>query len=167
VTTNVSTRRIFHTALDLTGQSAPLAEDDPNTSIEALSLARATNGRPDTESGIAFAEAYPPSTFISVLEHRNPKLIENLNLRQVRRGVYDGDHKLTMVHDRVEGLFDTQADPTEMRDIADQQPTVTQRLKTQINDFVQTETAQRPAVNGMSSVDEVVEDNLRALGYID
>ncbi len=167
VKTNVSTRRIFHTALDLAGVPAPLPEGDPNANMQALSLARTTNGQPDSEGGVAFAEAYPPSTFISVLEHRNPQVIEQMQLRQVRRGVYDGDHKLAMVHDRVEALYDTQADPTEIRDIAAQQPGIAQRLKTHLTDFVKAKTAQRSPTNGVGAVNDVIEDNLRALGYID
>ncbi|MAS34915.1 MAG: sulfatase [Anaerolineaceae bacterium] len=167
VQTNVSTRRIFHTALDMADIQPPLDEADPNADVKNLSLVRATNGRPDPEAGIAFSEAFPPSTFLSVLEHRNPPVIEQMKLRMVRRGVYEGVHKLAMVHDQVEGLFDTQKDPTEIRDIAAAQPDLTQQLQSRLAQFVQTSAAQNGGNNGFGEMDQSVEDNLRALGYIE
>ncbi|MBZ0301948.1 MAG: hypothetical protein K8J31_19525, partial [Anaerolineae bacterium] len=167
IQTNVSTRRIFHTVLDLTGIQPPLDEADPNADVANLSLVRATNGRPDPERGIAFSEAFPPSTFLNVLEHRNPPLIDRLRLRLVRRGVYDGVHKLTTVHDQVEELFDTARDPAEVRNIAADEPDVTQRLQARLAQFVHNSEAQRPGANGFGEVDDAVLDNLRALGYIE
>jgi arylsulfatase A-like enzyme len=167
VQTNVSTRRIFHTVLDLAGLKPPIDEADPNADVARLSLAQATNGRPDSEAGLAFAEAYPPMTFLNVLEHRDPAAIERLRLRSVRRGVYDGLHKLTLVDDAVEALFDTHDDPTETRDLAAQKPEVAQRLQAQVAEFVQQRTHVHHATNGFGRVDAAVEENLRALGYID
>jgi len=167
VQTNVSTRRIFHTVLDLTGIQPPLDEADPNADTAGLSLVRATNGRPDSEGGIAFSEAFPPSTFLSVLEHRNPPLIERLRLRQVRRGVYDGIHKLTMVDDQVEELFDTVADPTEVRDLASDEPDTTQRLQARLTQFMQSTNGHANGANGFGEMDEAVLQNLRDLGYIE
>src|SRR5690606_1101235 len=45
IQTNVSTRRIFHTLLDVTEIKPPLAEDDPNADVQGLSLISALNGR--------------------------------------------------------------------------------------------------------------------------
>lgn len=167
IQTNVSTRRIFHTVLDLAGIQPPLDEADPNADVAGLSLLRATNGRPDPEGNMAFAEAFPPTTFLNVLEHRNPPVIDRLRLRLVRRGVYDGAHKLTMVHDQVEGLYDTRTDPTESRDIAADHPELAQRLRAKLAQFVQNSEAQRPGMNGFGEMDEAVIENLRALGYIE
>ena len=116
---------------------------------------------------MAFAEAYPPSTFVSVIQHSNPAALEKLRLRQVRRGVYDGVHKLAVVHDQVEGLFDTQADPNEVRDISAQNPALAQRLQGRITDFVKLSETLRLDQRGYSEVDDTVVDSLRALGYIE
>ncbi len=167
IPTNVSTRRIFHTLLDLLDLKPPIDESDPNADVSRLSLLRATNGRPDSEAGIAFAEAYPPSTFVNVLEHRNPAALEKLRLRQVRRGVYDGVHKLAVVQEQVEGLYDTQADPSELHDIAAQNPDLTRRLQDRIATFVKTSETYRLGSDGYGTVDESVLDSLRALGYIE
>ena len=78
ITTNVSTRRIFHTVLDVTETVPPLAEDNPNADVKGLSLISSLNGRPDTERGIAYAEAYPPLTLLNTLKPRKPELVEKL-----------------------------------------------------------------------------------------
>lgn len=167
VTTNVSTRRIFHTVLDVTETMPPLAEDDPNADVKGLSLISSLNGRPDTERGIAYAEAYPPLTLLNTLKPRKPELVEKLKLTHIRRGVYDGDHKLALVGDKVENLFNVAHDPTEEQDIAEEQPERVGELQAKISDFIQDAAKQRTDSVDNSDVSEDVIDNLRALGYIE
>lgn len=167
ISTNVSTRRIFHTVLDIAGIQPPLDEADPNANVAGLSLARATNGKPDTEGGIAFSEAFPPSTFLNVLEYRNPSIIERLRLTQVRRGIYDGRYKLTVVANQVEGLFDVAQDPAEMQSIARAQPDLAATMQEKIGVFVTTAEQYRADGAAFSEVSDDVVDNLRALGYIE
>lgn len=168
VTTNVSTRRIFHTVLDVAGIKPPLDEADPNADVEKLSLVRSTNCKPDPEGDVAFSEAFPPQTFISVLKHRNPSLINRMKLTQVRRGIYDGVHKLAIVGDKVEGLFNVAHDPTEVHDVSGSNLTLVTELKARIGSFVQG-AVNRRAERLMSEgeVSEEVVDQLRALGYIE
>ena len=167
VKTNVSTRRIFHTILDIAGLQPSFDEDHPNTNVEGLSLARATNCKPDTEGGLVFAEAFPPLTFLNVLEHRNPSLIDRLYLTQVRRGVYEDTHKLAVVANQIEGLFDVSADPGETADVAAEKPELAAELQRKIDDFVIAAERYRNNGDAQNGVDPSVEDNLRALGYID
>jgi arylsulfatase A-like enzyme len=168
VQTNVSTRRLFHTVLDIAGAKLPLDEADPNANVHGLSLARSVNGRPDTEGGVAFAEAYPPQTFLSVLRHRNPTLIDHMRLTQVRRGVYDGSHKLAIVADKVEGLFDVSSDPTEIHDLSPHHAARVTELKAKIGAFME-QAVKRRAENTLldGEVNDEVLDQLRALGYIE
>jgi len=167
VKTNVSTRRIFHTVLDAADVKPPLSSDDPNADIVNLSLHTATNGRPDPEAGIVYAEAIPPKTFLHVLEHRTPHHIDALQLRLTRRGIYDGDHKLAMVGDNVEGLFDLTQDPSEHQDIADTDTQRAEDLKTKVETFV-AETANHNNHHlPEGEVSEDVADNLRQLGYFE
>ncbi len=165
VSTNISTRRIYHTVLDTVGLKSNT--DSPDGNISALSLAHSLNGRPDAEGGLAFAEAFPPLTFLNVMKHRNPSLIDSLRLRQVRRGVYSGAHKLAMVGGQVEGLFDVALDPAEMQDVAGDNPAVVEDLQRQIGFFVAETESQRAAAGQFGGVDEDVVENLRALGYIE
>lgn len=165
--TNVSTRRIFHTVLDVAGVAPPLSSDNPNANTAALTLHRATNGRPDTEDGIAYAEAIPPQTFLHVLEHRAPHHIDELKLTSTRRGIYADNHKLAMVGNQVEGLFDITSDPAEHHNIAQDNHERTQSLQTKLSAFVE-QTAQQTQhhlPDGEVSAD--VADNLRQLGYFE
>lgn len=167
VLTNVSTRRIFHTVMALSGIKPPLDEADPNANVTGLSLARATNGRQDVEGGLVFAEAFPPRTFLNVLQHRSPAVIERLNLTQVRRGVYEGAHKLAVVQNKVEGLFDISADPAETRDMSTSQPERAALLQRKIAAFVTHAERWRANSEAFGEMGAEVVDNLRALGYID
>lgn len=167
IQTNVSTRRIFHTALDIAGVTPPLASDDPNADVDTLTLHRAINGRPDPEAGIVYAEAIPPTTFLHVLEHRTPHHIDELSLTLTRRGIYEGDHKLAMVGDTVEGLFDITSDPSEQTNIAENDSQRTESLQTKVSEFV-AQTANHNNHNlPDGEVSEDVADNLRQLGYFE
>lgn len=167
VQTNVSTRRIFHTVLDIADVPPPLDEGDPNANIRGLTLASAVNGVPDPEKGVAFSEAFPPQTFLNVLRHRNPHLIDRLDLRQIRRGIYDGEHKLTTIGDRIDGLFDVSSDPNEMNSIAHEHPDVVDALQNQLDLFSREAATNRTDASAFGDVDEDVAAHLRALGYID
>ena len=167
ITTNVSTRRLFHTILDVTDIKPPLADDDPNADVRGLSLISSLNGRPDTERGIAFAEAFPPLNMVNVIENRNPRMLENLKLTKIRRGVYDGDHKLAIVGDQVESLFDVASDPGEEQDVSNMQPVMVDTLQQKMNHFVSEAQSQRVGTVDNGEVSDDVMDNLRALGYFE
>ena len=167
VTTPVSTRRIFHTALDYANIAPPLSDDDPNGDTHALSLARATNGLPDTEGGMAFAEAFPPNTLLNMIKHRNPAHVEHFRLQLIRRGAYHADHKLATVGDSVEGVFNIAQDPAERHNVADENPIITQQLQANLKQFVRQSEQQRADVPQFGREDEAVLENLRALGYIE
>lgn len=167
VTRNVSTRRLFHTMLDLAGLTPPLDDTHPNAAVADLSLMRSTNGHPDSEGGLAYAEAIPPQTFLTVLRHRQPEMIDRLKLTQTRRGVYADDHKLAVVGDTVEGLFDLAADPVELRDLSAQQGERTAALNAHLAQFVMQAQALRVVDGPGGQVTDAMLADLRALGYID
>lgn len=167
VLTPVSTRRIFHTILDFAGTVPPLDAADPNANVSGLSLARALNGRPDTEGGVVFSEAFPPLNLLNILNYHTPQTVERLNLTGVRRGVVTGEHKLTMVNHQVEALFSVPDDPAETRNLAGQQPEQTAALKTHLEQFVAMTQRRRADVLPPGEVSPEVMDNLRALGYVE
>ncbi len=162
---NVSTRRLFHTILDAAHIAPPLDNADPNANVAELSLLNALDGKADAEQGIAFSEAFPPSTFLNVLEHRSPAVVERLRLRQVRRAIYAGDHKLVLAESGVEALFDVADDPAETRDLAADQPNVSAALADQIDAFVQG--INQPTDSRTAEVDAQIVEQLRALGYVE
>lgn len=167
VQTNISTRRIFHTALDFAGASVPIAEDNPNANVEGLSLVQATNGRPDTEGGIAFAEAFPPVNLLNVLERRQPDMIPRRRLTDIRRGVYDGDHKLAMVGSHVEGAYQLNTDPAEVNDVATHIPETVDLLRGRIDHFITDTEAQRATAAVQASITGDMVEQMRALGYME
>ncbi|MBZ0284439.1 MAG: sulfatase-like hydrolase/transferase [Anaerolineae bacterium] len=165
----VSTRRIFHTALEAAGiLKPPLDDADPNANVAGLTLAHIPAGS-DLESGVALTEAFPPLTFLNVIQHRNPALIERLKLRNVRRGIYDGAHKLAMVDDRVEGLFNVADDPLEMRDLAATEAAWVAALSRRLSGLVTQAESRRVETAEFEggTRDAAVLEHLRALGYIE
>ncbi len=165
----VSTRRIFHTALEAAGiLKPPLDEADPNANIAGLTLANISTGS-DLEGGIALTEAFPPLTFLNVIQHRDPALIERLKLRNVRRGIYDGEHKLVLVDDRVEGLFNVTDDPLEIHNRAVAESERVAALSRKLNGLVLQAESRRveSAVFEGGARDAALLEHLRALGYIE
>jgi len=167
MTINVSTRRLFHTALEAAGVKPPLDEADPNADVANLTLRHIAGGAPDAEGGLVFTEAFPPAIFLGVIQHRDAALIDRLRLSSVRRGVYRGDHKLATVGGQVEGLFDIAADPAEMRDLAPVNTAITRDLQRRLSTFVASAESRRADAAAFTPVDESVLDQLRALGYIE
>jgi uncharacterized sulfatase len=166
VMTNVSTRRIFHTVLDAAGLIPPLDEADPNAAVGELTLANSVNGRPDPEGGMAFSEAFPPQTFLSVMRHRAPHMIDALRLTETRRGLYDGAHKLTTIGGAVDGLFDLTHDPQEVNSVAAEQPQRTAQLYGALERF-RAQGGSGGLTSGSQDSDPGVLNHLRALGYVE
>ncbi|RMG77136.1 MAG: sulfatase [Chloroflexi bacterium] len=167
IQTNVSTRRIFHTVLDVAGITPPIDESNPNADVKNLSLARSTNCAPDSENGLVFAEAFPPQTLLSVIEHHHPHLIESMLLTCVRRGVYQDSHKLAVANNYIEGLFDIAVDPTEQVNLAEQNRQLATDLQNKISAFVQLAQHYHTDSPYDGSVSPDVINHLKALGYIE
>lgn len=164
---NVSTRRIFHTILDVAGVPSPAQPGDPNGAVARLSLVNSVNGVPDPEAGVAFAEAFPPDNLLRILQDRQPQMVQQRQLELVRRGVYEGDYKLALVGDEAERLFNVAADPAEVDDQRAAQPQAVQALQAQVAQFVQRAEAQRQASSVNGKVSAEMLEQLRALGYVE
>lgn len=163
VRTNVSTRRVFHTVLEAAGVGRSVGLDgDP----AALGLERALDGA-DPEGGVAYTEAIPAQTIVSLLRRRNPSLFERLALAEVRRGVYAGDWKLVLGGDRVEGLYALDRDPAEEEDVSVAHPNLAAELHEKVRAFVAR--CGRAATSGgaQDGVSAEAVEHLRGLGYID
>jgi uncharacterized sulfatase len=168
VASNTSTRRIFHAILDIAGIKPPLDEADPNANVTGLSLYRALNGQRSPEHDLAFSEAIPPSTFLHVIKHRNPASIQRMRLDMIRRGVYEGDDKLTVIGDNeIEALYDVAADPTETRDASGEKAAKTRALHQKMGAFINATGSGESGDGGFGEVAPEVEEQLRALGYIE
>lgn len=167
INTTVSTRRIFHTLIDLANVPHPLDPDDANADIRSLSLINAIRG---ADTDVTFSEAVPPMTFVHVLEHRGSTMIERLQLRQPRRAVFEGDFKLVMIGDgdaaRVEALYNLAADPGEQRDLTSD-PAYARKVETMRRLLDALMRGVFPAQSATADVDASVMEQLRALGYVD
>ncbi|MBW4438014.1 MAG: sulfatase [Pleurocapsa minor GSE-CHR-MK-17-07R] len=144
-----STRRLYHTVLDIAGI---LPADEA-----AQSLARTGD-----VGAAAISEAFAPNTFVNVLVHRNPSVIERMALRELRRCVVDGDYKLMLTGDRPTALYNIAADPAETRNLLTSQPERAAALHRLISP------AQADDQSGASAEqDAAVLEHLRVLGYVD
>ncbi|MBA3870918.1 MAG: sulfatase [Anaerolineae bacterium] len=160
----ISTRRLFHTVLEAANLTAPTTTD----ATPDLSLSGVANGSTDAEKNIAMAEAFPPLTFLNVIQHRNAPIIQRMRLQNVRRALYQDQHKLAVVGQQVEGLFDIAADPTEVQSVAaTEAPTLSAMQRMLIAQVNKAESQRIESTPTTSEVDESVVDHLRALGYIE
>ncbi|MCS7070841.1 MAG: sulfatase-like hydrolase/transferase, partial [Anaerolinea sp.] len=157
VTAAVSTRRLYHTILYLAGLgSAP---------VEALTLTREIGGSSCVD--LPVSEAVPVKTFLHVLEKRNPLVIERMALRETRRAIYAGDHKLIARGDQIEALYDVSADPAETRDLTLTQPAIAVDLQRRLNELTAGEDDDRTRPAAYDDDDAAVLEHLRALGYVE
>ncbi|MBK9124755.1 MAG: sulfatase [Chloroflexi bacterium] len=159
----VSTRRVFHTLLDGAGIDMP----GNRATIRPADLSLLNDEAVD---GPVFTEAFPPQAFLSVLRHRAPKLIHALSLTQVRRGIINGDLKLTTLADTPEALYDVHADPAETRDLLAERPDAVAELLSQLNSSVWNARRARCDLHALAeqaALTPAMMDSLRALGYIE
>ncbi len=159
----VSTRRVFHTLLDGAGVDLP----GNRATIRPADLSLLN---PNAVDGPVFSEAFPPQAFLAVLRHRAPQLIHALCLTQVRRGIVNGDLKLTTLADAPEALYDVHADPAETRDLRAEQPTAVAELLSQLNSSVWNAARARSDLHALAeqaALTPAMMDSLRALGYIE
>jgi uncharacterized sulfatase len=173
VSTPVSIRRVFHSALEAAGiyppgNGAEGVEGAP-VEVERLSLARSVEGA-DPEGGIAFSEAHTPDTLIALMENLDPQAIEIFRCREMRRAISRGDHKLIVVGDELDELFDVIRDPGEVENLIDLQPHLADELNGLLETFIENAEARRPATweatQHQLPEDEALVERLRGLGYL-
>ena len=160
VSANVSTRRVFHTLLDVAHAPTPFTADDPNGDVAGLSLFSAK------QEPFVYSEAVPPVNLLNIMTGKRAQLVQALRLRDVRRGVYHGDDKLITVGADVEGVYNVAHDPAEAHNLQASANGVGTRLQAQLSAFVAQQA--RPAThNSTDGYSPDVLDNLRALGYLE
>jgi uncharacterized sulfatase len=168
----VSTRRIFHTALD--AAKVPVAETAyrPANEVKQLSLTRLAYGH-DPEPEVVMSEAYPPNTFLGMMETHVPRMIETFHCKLNRWAVYDEErYKLVRIEGVRDELYDLAFDPGETKDLTAAQPERTLKLAKQLEMAIAKAAARRlenwPAVHALNlEDDENLRKHLRALGYIE
>jgi arylsulfatase A-like enzyme len=174
VSTPVSTRRIFHTALEAadlqhTGQGIGRMEESTLADLETTSLARTLDGS-DPEGGIVFSEAYTPETLLTLIKGEDPQRVKAFRCNLMRRAAYRENYKLITVGDEPDELFDVISDPDEIENLISEEPAVTTDLDKLLTAFVEEAERRRPAnleAARLELDDRLVAERLRGLGYIE
>jgi arylsulfatase A-like enzyme len=175
VSTLVSTRRLFHSALEaaniMPNGNGKNGDKGAPVGVEELSLARSIDG-PDPERETVFAEAYTPDTLLALMESQDPAAIDTFRCRSMRRAVYRGRHKMIAVGQDPDELFDVIDDPDETHNLLDEHPGEVAQLQNILNTFVEQAEERRPdnweqARQVSLEDDEALARRLRALGYIE
>ena len=170
----VSTRRIFHSALEAAG-TYPASNSMGDVTgapvdVDGLSLARALNGS-DHEGGTVFTEAYTPTTLIALMENEDPQAVETFRCGLMRRAVYQDDFKLITVGDEPDELFNVIDDPGELDNLIQREPELTAKLNELLHGFAAESRLRRPANWETAQLrleeDEQLAERLRSLGYLD
>ena len=173
VSSPVSIRRVFHSALEAAG-IYPIGNGAEGiggapVEVERLSLARSVNAH-DPESGIVFVEAYTPDTLIALMENLDPQAIDVFRCRQMRRAILQDSHKLITVGGQPDELFDVIRDPGELHNLIEQEPQMATDLEGLIAEFVGHAESRRPdtweETQNQLQEDSDLAERLRGLGYL-
>lgn len=167
----VSTRRIFHTALEAAG----IRRSAYGESTDALTLSRSVAGfdaEPEEETVVA--EGFPPLNFINVMEMTHPEAVEQFRLRKTRRALYQNGRKLMTIGDQPDEFFDTRLDPAETNNLLDRPFGYENdiiNMQHALDDWLVLAAAHRDGVAPAGEIDysdnpELLE-RLRGLGYIE
>ena len=173
VTTLVSTRRVFHSALEAAGIYSVRNDSDGKegapVDVEGLSLARSLD-KADPEKGIVFCEAYTPETLVALMEDDDPEFVKTYRWRSMRRAVCRENHKLITVGDEPDELFDVIHDPGELDNLIRKEPVMVAELEGLLVDLRFEAEARRPdrwkAARLRFEEDEELAKRLRGLGYL-
>jgi uncharacterized sulfatase len=169
----VSTRRVFHSALEAAGiysvHNHSGKKKGAPADVEGLSLARSLDDA-DPEKGIVFSEAYPPETLVDLMEDDDPESVKIHRWRSMRRAVCRKNHKLIAVGDEPDELFDVIHDPGELDNLMGKEPAVAAELEELLLDFRLEAEVRRPdrweAARLYLEEDEELVKHLRGLGYL-
>jgi arylsulfatase A-like enzyme len=152
----VSTRRLFHTALDIAGVATP---DEVELSLFAL----ASENERSPAAGEVFVEAIPPRWVVERLKRHRPELVPDQGYHWPVQAMYKDGYKL-LVRQDVIGLYALRDDPQELRDVSARFPHKISRMDAELRRFVSRVQPQAAAVE--HTLDRNFEKRLRELGYL-
>jgi uncharacterized sulfatase len=169
----VSTRRIFHAALEAAGiETVHHGNEDTQSvpvNVADLSLTNALNGANPEEE--ILTEAYIPHTLLTLMKNNDPEAIDIFRCHDMRRAVYQDRHKLITVGDQPDEMFDVIADPGELENLLEREPERAQALNERLQQLVAEAESRRPANWEAHQLhleeDEKLMERLRGLGYVE
>ncbi len=157
VDSTVSTRRIFHTVLTAAGMASEAEEK--------FTLAQHDGN--DADHNTIFAEGVTPQNALDLLERRRMDLVRKHNLKDPRRAVVRGRHKLIRTGAERLELYDIVDDPNEHVNLCDTMPEQVAMMQDYLQAFMEHDGSEIPAPEYTSYDDELVYHRLRDLGYIE
>jgi hypothetical protein len=101
---------------------------------------------------------------VQTLKNKQPELIENFQLTQVRKAIYDRDYKLQLIGSQAEQLFNIAHDPLETNNLVNQHADLVQDLQQKL---LQNPSENIEQITTSKTLSPLVQENLRALGYIE
>ena len=175
ITDYVSSRQLFHTALDFSGATVQEfgQEDveDLKMQVNGLSLF----GYRDHPTGVQkaiFSEASPPENVLKIMESADPTLIDKFNSRSIYRAIFDDrGFKLIRAQGRPDLLYHISTEPNEAQPV--ETAGVEERSNTLgnlLDRFLEATEARRPENWSRAKVnltDDKLAQRLRTLGYLD
>ncbi len=156
----VSTRRLFHSVLDVAGLA----------SEEERSLTLAQDPATDPDRNRVFSEAIPPQNVVNLLQKRQPELIRDRFCDQPRRAIWLGNHKLIETGGQVLELYDFLEDPREDLNLSSVFPENVEVLQDCLDAFVGEHSGYEMAATLARAPgfdDPEVQQRLRDLGYLE
>lgn len=155
---NVSTRRIFQTALTAAGLAT---EAEASYALHHL-------GANDPDKGVVFAEAQTAQNVLNLMIKHKPDLVRQHRVDQKRCAVWRDQYKLIQTGPDGIELYNFVADPRETTNLAGAQPDLVRDLRETLRAF------ERDAAKMAITSDKVVNQDdpqlrsrLRALGYLE
>ncbi|NJL99772.1 MAG: sulfatase [Synechococcaceae cyanobacterium SM2_3_2] len=171
ISTPVSTRRLFHTVLDVAGIQTRLSRR-VQREIQHLSLRR-TDPAQDPEAETVLAEAFPPHILIRAMQQRESELMEQRQCLATRRAIYQGSHKLVTTGSERQ-LYDMSQDPEEVEPIAGSHAaTEEDRLQHLMQTLIQMAESRRsdgsggPRQHNLEAADPDLLQQMQDLGYME
>jgi len=166
VPNRVSITQLFYTALDYFGFESlamPYADD---VDVRCQSLLQMTS-REDCAPAQVVAEAYSPENALRIMHRNYPGLIEKHHADLTHRAVYHLDEKMIAVENMSKLLFDLAVDPDETHPYKDESRL--NELSKTLDAYLELSTSRRSGSTKrkVSLKDEIIQQRLRDLGYLE
>ncbi len=160
VETFVSTRRLFHTVLDV----AEIATEQEST-LSIMNTAGPDAAPTCPEHNLAFTESIAPSWAAQRLERERPGIVNSWGYDQPVRAVYADAHKLIETAGKQVELYAVHDDPCEQQNLQASHPERVTELRALLQDFV--EHTRPSATRASVEEDATFVSRLRGLGYLE
>ncbi|MFO7917188.1 MAG: sulfatase [Anaerolineae bacterium] len=166
----MSTRRLFHTVLDVAGVEEVQMACGRSIPVREERLARGV-GDDVADAPVVFSEAYPPEFALKAMETEKPTVIERMHCRATYRAAIERAYKFIDIEGVKENLFSLSQDPAEEAPLPETLHAEGMRqLRERLKAFLQDAVARRPQLQGRqtaSAEDGALRQRLRHLGYME